>query len=106
MSQPNRAEDPYSALVPSGIVVLEGAVGIMEPYDTVDPKIKVVTRELLQEVSEVEAGTFSLVATSIDLDILGMPASALINELTDQSKTRRESSKGLLFGAIDCALRF
>lgn len=100
MSQPNRAEDPYSVLVPSGIVVLEGAVGIMEPYDTIDPKNKVVTRELLQEVSEVEAGTFSLVANSIDMDILGMPASALINELTDLSKTRRESSKGLLFGQL------
>lgn len=100
MSQQNRAEDPYSVFVPSGTVVLEGAVDMLEPYDTVDPISRVVTKELLNEINGVETGTFKLVATSIDMDVLGIPKSALLNELTDLSQTRRQSSKGVLFGQL------
>ena len=91
---------PFSAQIPTGIVLAEGQVTIMNPYDTVAPEEIVVTQELLQTVRDAEVDTFYLIPGSIDAEVLESSASCIFNEIPDLSLTRQETVHNVRFGQL------
>ena len=91
---------PYSAQIPTGIVLAEGAVAVLNPYDTLEPQETVVTNELLKFIRESETDTFYVVPGAVDSDILESSASCLFNEIPDLSLTRQDSVHHVRFGQL------
>ena len=91
---------PFSAQIPTGIVLAEGPVNLMIPHDTLAPEDEIVTPDLLSEVKKTEIDTFNLLEGSFDPEILGSAESCLFNEIPDLALTRQESAQGVRFGQL------
>ena len=90
----------FSVKVPTGIVLAEGPVAVMTPYDTLAPEDTIVSSELKQAVQSVETDSFLILPTVIDKEVLETAALCLFNELPDLAITRQESKHQVRFGQL------
>lgn len=92
--------DKFSVRVPTGIVLAEGPVGLLDPHDMLSPEDTIVSKDLRKAIKDIEPTSFGLVDGGIDREVLATAQDALFNELPDLGLTRDESANDVRFGQL------